>query len=423
MRLAHPGHRGHGSATAARLDLPVSDVYSALDTPHDDGRRRKWRKRSRARRRGGQVVVGVVALLAGILLNATVLRIGAASHPTNLVIGEKVIQRKSPSPNAAKKPLTRAAAAVSWGTPVLVDASSPLQSVSCPTSSFCAAVDAHGQAVLYVSGSWTAPQRIDGGTQINSVSCSSSSFCAAVDESGNVLYYNGSHWTAPQRIDRSAFPELTSVSCNGPTFCASVDGAGNGLVFDGARWSPPQQVDPAGWSRVSRDIATVSCPTAGFCVGVTPEDYGFFYSNGSWQPESSLIASAPVTTIKYRNPVSCPSVTFCVAAENLGQIVAYDGTQWSLPVTVDPSNYIAALSCASATFCAAVDGLLPPGFNDYSGGSSGQVFIYDGLSWSAPVQVDQFGVVTSLSCPTSTFCVAVDDSGHAVVATHTSPGR
>jgi hypothetical protein len=37
----------------------------------------------------------------------------------------------------------------SWGTPADVDGTSPLVSVSCPTTTFCAAVDLDGHVVEY----------------------------------------------------------------------------------------------------------------------------------------------------------------------------------------------------------------------------------------------------------------------------------
>ncbi|HLI53241.1 MAG TPA: hypothetical protein VKU88_02855, partial [Acidimicrobiales bacterium] len=66
-----------------------------------------------------------------------------------------------------------------------------------------------------------------------------------------------------------------------------------------------------------------------------------------------------------------------------------------------------------AGFCAAVDGLLPVGFE--GGDGTGQVVVYDGTAWSAPRSIDPGGIVDSLSCADSGFCVAVDQEGRAVL--------
>src|SRR5690242_14246237 len=113
---------------------------------------------------------------------------------------------------AATPPL-RGAAAAGWGPPTHIDSTSPiaLNSVSCPSSSFCVAVDLRGDAVTYNGTSWTPPAVIEGEKQnpdgtfqshrLTSVSCPSTSFCMAVDENGNAVSYNGTSWSAPADVD------------------------------------------------------------------------------------------------------------------------------------------------------------------------------------------------------------------------------
>lgn len=66
-----------------------------------------------------------------------------------------------------------------------------LASVSCPSASFCVAVDWGGRALTYDGSSWSVPLTIDPGHALSSVSCPSELFCAAVDYRGNVLTYRG----------------------------------------------------------------------------------------------------------------------------------------------------------------------------------------------------------------------------------------
>jgi hypothetical protein len=78
-----------------------------------------------------------------------------------------------------------------WSSAVSIDANDGngvgLGSVSCPSTSFCSAIDAIGNAIAFSGTTWSAPIDIDASIQLNSVSCPSSLFCAAVDDSGNVL--------------------------------------------------------------------------------------------------------------------------------------------------------------------------------------------------------------------------------------------
>jgi serine/threonine protein kinase len=75
---------------------------------------------------------------------------------------------------------------------------------------------------------WSSPQSADPSGALNSSSCPSASFCVAVDENGNALTYNGTSWSQPQLVDRSG--GFTSVSCTSATFLVAVDGRGNALI-------------------------------------------------------------------------------------------------------------------------------------------------------------------------------------------------
>lgn len=365
-------------------------------------------------------LVALVSVVAGIVVDAAFLHLGRGSAPASLVIAEKVV-RKPPPGSVPQAPPPGQPSPLAWGEPVLVDPSGQLTALSCPTSAFCAAVDAEGRAVEYLGGAWTAPAHVDDGA-LTSVSCPTPTFCVAVDQQGDALTYDGKAWSPPQRIDRTTFPGLTSVSCASESFCAAVDGDGNGLVYSGGRWSAPVQVDPQGWSLVSRDVAAVSCPSDGFCAGVDHQDNTFFYVAGSWQAASAPTSSGAGSGLEFENPISCSSTRFCVAGQNLGDLLTFDGTQWSSPVPADPTNYIVSVACVSSSFCAALDGLLPPGFNTYSGNGNGRVVTYDGVSWSAAREVDDAGIASAISCPTAAFCMVVDETGHAVAASDPLPG-
>ena len=97
-----------------------------------------------------------------------------------------------------------ASASTGWGPPANINSSNPINSVSCPTSSFCVAVTGSqnpGDALIDQNGSWGSPSSIDGTATLSSVSCSSASYCVAVDESGNEVTYDNGTWSA-QRARR-----------------------------------------------------------------------------------------------------------------------------------------------------------------------------------------------------------------------------
>jgi hypothetical protein len=67
------------------------------------------------------------------------------------------------------------------------------------------------------------------------------------------------------------------------------------------------------------------------------------------------------------------------------------------------------VSCPSATFCVAIDG---------SDADGSDALTYNGTSWSAPVHIGP--AVDGVSCPSATFCVAVDKNGDALTYNGTS---
>lgn len=73
---------------------------------------------------------------------------------------------------------------------------------------------------------------------------------------------------------------------------------------------------------------------------------------------------------------------------------------WSSSTTIDTAS-VAAVSCPATTFCVALD-------------QSGNALMYNGTQWSSPVDIDGSTALDSVSCPTTRFCMAVDTNGQAV---------
>ncbi|MDX6229850.1 MAG: hypothetical protein QOI76_3240 [Frankiales bacterium] len=341
-------------------------------------------------------------------------------------------------------PLTSAnAVPTGWSSPATIDPPHRTPtSISCPSSTFCAEVDAVGNAFTYNGTTWSAAVRIDNtalGEQfpvrLNSVSCASASFCAAVDELGNATTYNGSTWSTPVNIDSQ---RLGSVSCSSATFCAAVDHFGYVMTYNGSSWSRPTLVDPgdAGGPRF------VSCPSASFCavmrsagvvtyngaswssstaLGIGPIVYGISCASSTFCVAEGVsgFSGAAATTFNgstWSTPsaagaglsVSCPSSSFCAAGDAFGGVATYNGTSWTAPTNI--ANSLVSVSCPSSTFCAAsgVANPVPVGGNGHTVSDYGAVYTYDGATWSSPTAVDPGGGGPgSVSCPSTTFCAAV----------------
>jgi hypothetical protein len=82
-----------------------------------------------------------------------------------------------------------------WGAPVRVEPGQPSATsvgpyptgISCPSTTYCAAVDGAG-AVLQWSGSAWSHDVVDPGRHLTAVSCPSTALCVAVDSAGDALY-------------------------------------------------------------------------------------------------------------------------------------------------------------------------------------------------------------------------------------------
>lgn len=297
-------------------------------------------------------------------------------------------------------------AAGGWSAPTLLTAYSAngpqatLTSISCASASFCvvgaddnAPSSDNGLVFTYDGHAWSKARTVDFGGGGLSMSCPSASFCIAVDDHGNALSYDGRSWSAPVGIDVDADGlgvGLNSVSCPSPSFCMAVDGQGNALSYDGHSWSAPTTVAPA------TDLTQVSCASSSLCAAVEWKgSHAFVYRDGAWT--EATIGSG----VLYG--VSCPSVSFCAALDDTfpSKVVIYNGSGWGTPVAIDPSySDLEALSCASVSFCLATADTHP----DYR---------YDGGSWKAENSAEVKAPITLVSCPSDSFCAGVDDLGDA----------
>jgi hypothetical protein len=186
--------------------------------------------------------------------------------------------------------------------------------------------------------------------------------------------------------------DLTAVSCPADGFCLASDSRGNVLRYSQGSWSPLTSLGGA-------NLAGVSCASDSFCAAVAMGGTtAYIYSGGKWT--SSQLNGADGGPA-HLNAVSCPADGSCVATGGLN-VYQYTGGAWSRGTQLKHGGSFTSVSCGAVTFCVAVD-------------NSGHAYSYSGGSWSAPVTVANGVNLTDVSCSSSGFCSAVSTGTTAYI--------
>jgi len=323
-----------------------------------------------------------------IFLLAVVLVAGCTSSTTSrsTATTRAVTHRKSGAGTTTKE-----ASDSDWSRPVSVAHATSLGAVNCPTTSFCLAVDDHGNAFRYNGAAWSnAGTTGIASAGAPSLSCVGPTFCSVIAAGANqVAIWNGLGFEAPTTLPAQG---LDAVGCATPSFCVSIDGEGDGFYFDGSSWSNRAN----DWG----SVASISCPSVIFCVSV---GVGISTWDGHvWtQPQPFGLVSDNLTG------VSCASATFCQVVDASGEVEIWNGSTWGSPGHVpNPAAAdlggvdLSGVSCPTSLFCTAVD-------------SAGVAATWSGTDWKSEI-VEPGTSLTAVSCATATFCVAVDQDGRAL---------
>jgi eukaryotic-like serine/threonine-protein kinase len=388
--------------TTAMADIVIeraAETAAPQRARHGRSRRRSgFRQLSPARSWiAATTAITIGAVVAGVIIVPRVLHHGHVTpvRPTT----------QNPPASVAPNQTTSA-----WSPPSPIDPGRVLDSVSCASPQFCVAVDDLGNALTFKGTSWSSPQLIDPNNQLLSVSCPSANLCVATDSDGNVLAYNGSFWSPPHNLVPSAganhyfLNAITSVSCPSSSFCMAVAYTGEAFRYDGSSWSAAGKLGGASFG--------VSCASKSFCLAADGDGNTFTYDGSSWFGPHSLEAPSGGSGLS----VSCGSTSFCVAVDGLGGAFVYDKGSWKPTERFEPLPlHMDAVSCPSSSFCIAVD-------------SGGRAIRFDNNSWSRPYRINPTkpspkyrvdGVLTGslddVSCPSTSFCVVVDNNGDALI--------
>jgi hypothetical protein len=295
--------------------------------------------------------------------------------------------------------------------------------LSCPTAALCVAVGQVGGAETVLAssnptggpGAWQSYQ-LPAGWEASDLTCPTASFCAALGLNGTILTTNdplGGSFTW-QSAAYSTTDGGDALACASATLC--VIGTWDGTVFS----SKNPTGGPGDWTAATvMPIGRLSCPTANLCAGV-----GIYGLNVAVTTDptggSSAWSETTLDSNEYSNgsaQITCRSDGFCVALDADGSVATTHDAQsgaatWSRvqqtsPPSGDGSTWGAA-TCPADNFCAAP---APAGSIDISTDPAGPTG-----SWTG-TQIDGYNLPTGVSCTSDAFCAAVDDAGNVLTTT------
>jgi hypothetical protein len=241
-----------------------------------------------------------------------------------------------------------------------------IASISCVSgTAFCGIADDSGGA--YTLSGQTLSSRTQVATTsvgnpngFDTISCPTQTFCMAIDMLGNTFKYNGATWSSiTPRL--GALTQTTSslqVSCTSASFCIAALPGGGGedyYKWTGAAWGSVQTLEGGG-----RTETGLSCTSASFCVATDTSDFGLKFNGSTWTATSSRLTGVDAVNDQFY--VSCaPATTFCLATsfETADTLTTPDGTNWTTGTNINTANdgfgAGGPTSCATASMCAIVD--------------------------------------------------------------------
>ena len=268
------------------------------------------------------------------------------------------------------------------------------------------------------------------------LACRSAATCTAIGttyESGQgelqVSRLTGAEWSAqtPTAAAGTAGAQFTDVSCSrgAGSQCGAVGSYENS---DGGQSVLAERGSPGSWTLTpaptpvgihSATLTSVSCPTATFCMAVgNVAQTAFSTSSGplaeTWNGSSWQIVPLPDPGTNFGNQlvsVSCASGDFCVA---VGYAVQKSGANFARDQLVEtwgpggwqiaPGTLTAttgtqlAVSCPTTTFCVAVGG---------TDNGKPDTLILSGTTWTTASQPGLIAGLDAVSCTSATWCLAV----------------
>ena len=322
-----------------------------------------------------------------------------------------------------------------------------LSGVSCVSPLFCNAVgyklssSRKGTSLVEHWNGMTIRTQGDPATEALGVSCTGKTFCMEVGSHPDAHGYprataakwNGTRWRTVSLPAVTTYDELEAVSCWSHKGCIAVGArmaSANSydrplaLRWNGSSWKAQKTPAVTQWLN---HLAGVSCVSGSACLAV---GQAFLDAQGRdsktlaerWNGRRWRSVSAPTLT-KTDQPglwaVDCLRSSDCFAvgggdgAPKRALILHWTGSQFvresdAAPQGQNPAPILTGISCPTATFCMAT------GYQGFYGFSAEQ---WDGNRWtmvdfpSGASGSDFYGAV-AVSCPTSSMCLAAGSYVH-----------
>jgi len=315
----------------------------------------------------------------------------------------------------------------SWSAAELAD---PLRglptAMSCPSADFCAIADETGLVTIDASGVHDTYRPTFGSWR--DVECFSAARCVAWSMyNGDVSVWDGTTWSATsQPTGRS----VIAATCSSASRCRLIDVKGAEAVFDSAagQWTATGQtvakvvaltclddvtctafaypgvafqLSAQGiWEQVPGQVPggdLWSCHSGDTCTSVA----GHFVMFGHRSDAGWAWQTLPDIGFDLEN-ADCWDAAHCLALDVTGHYLTWDGAAWSSPTAYRATQDWPTVSCSGPARCEILD-------------HQGRLYdVVDG-SLAADRSVDPFrGITRLLSCPSTDFCLGVDQSGFSV---------
>jgi hypothetical protein len=319
---------------------------------------------------------------------------------------------------------TPAAGARAWSSPNIEGPANGLFEVTCPSVRLCFALDDTGRLLIGVDpgspgGHWSTTKL---GETLASVTCPSVGLCVAIDEHGGLATSTDPTGGAASWHNTALRAKIAALSCPSASFCLAVDrtdrlltsldpGGGTHAWTKHTPAVPGLQVCGVGCN-TETPVAAVSCASRALCaiagtggVAISTKPTG---STRTWTFRHIVDPIEGVVSI------SCPSKRLCVATDELHGLLS----------SSDPGNprslWMPVPSTASLVRCPAVSLCLAPddgGIVTSTAPAGGRgAWIEPQIDPPSP-PADAINSIEDVSCPTTAFCVAVDNSGRVLIGT------
>jgi hypothetical protein len=230
------------------------------------------------------------------------------------------------------------------------------------------------------------------------------------------LDWNGPYFVAPQTI--------ADIDCPSTGLCLAADVEGNVISS-----TSPTGTETS-WSAAdvtSSSPRSISCATTSLCVAVGTD--GEIITSTDPTGGAAAWTTTDIPGVAYLGAVDCaPGV--CAALDIEGRLLLSDNPaggagEWTIGEGLGNQFFLAAIDCPSSALCVAV------GSENHNLG--GGLFVQENLIFTItdPVGPDREtkktylgprSYIRAISCPTTSFCVAVDKWGETWISTDPTGG-